>query len=63
MTDQLARRKTFYAILLVTYEQQWTVEAETAEKARELLLSGAGDRCGVGEIVHIEVAQVQKTGE
>jgi hypothetical protein len=31
--------KTFYAVLLVTREERWTVEAETAEEARELLLS------------------------
>jgi hypothetical protein len=54
--------KTFYAILLVTREEQWTIEAETAEEARELLLSGTGGRCGAGEIVHIEVAQVQESG-
>jgi hypothetical protein len=42
MTEQVPQRKTFRATLLVTREEQWTVEAETAEEARELLLV----RCG-----------------
>jgi hypothetical protein len=31
---------------------------ETIEEARELLLSGAGDRYGTGERVHAEVEQI-----
>jgi hypothetical protein len=34
--------KTFYATVLVTRAEEWCVEAETAEEARELLSSGAG---------------------
>jgi hypothetical protein len=50
MTQQII--KTFYAVMHVTRT------AETAEEARELLLSGAGYRYGAGERVHIEVEQI-----
>jgi hypothetical protein len=53
-------RKTFYATLLVTREEQWCIEAETIEEARELLLSGAGDRCRLGDRVHVEVQQIEE---
>jgi hypothetical protein len=55
-----AQRRTFYATLLVTRVEKWSVEAETIEAARELLLSGAGDRCGVGERIHAEVEQISE---
>ena len=57
------QRKIFYATLHVTREETWCIEAETAEEARELLLSGAGDRCGVSERFHIEVEQMQENEE
>jgi hypothetical protein len=38
--------------------KQWTVEAETAEEAQELLLSGVRDRCGIGERIHAEIEQI-----
>jgi hypothetical protein len=52
--------KTFYAVMLVTREEQWFVEAETAEEARELLLSGAGDWYGAGERIHTEIEQLEE---
>ena len=36
--------KTFHATMHVTRVEEWFVEAETAEEARELLLSGDGHR-------------------
>ena len=33
--------KTFHATVLVTSAEEWCVEAETAEEARELLLPAA----------------------
>ena len=54
------QRKTFYATLLVTREEQWTIKAATAEEARELLWSGAGHRCSIGERVHAEVEQLEE---
>ena len=55
---QKPQLKTFYA-MHVTRVEEWFVEAETAEEARELLLSGAGHRSGgIGECVHAEVEQI-----
>jgi len=50
--------KTFYATMHVTRVEEWFVEAETAEEARELLLSGVGRRSGIGECIHVEVEQI-----
>jgi hypothetical protein len=50
--------KTFYATMHVTRIEEWFVEAETAEEASELLLSGAGHRSGIGECIHAEVEQI-----
>jgi hypothetical protein len=43
--------KTFHAIVHVTRIEQWSVEAETAEEARELLAAGSGYRCNIGATV------------
>ena len=40
--------KTFHATILVTRAEEWCVEAETAEQARELLAAGQGHRCHLG---------------
>jgi hypothetical protein len=48
-------RKTFHASVQVTRIEDWCVEAESEEEARTLLASGAGERCGVGDCVHVEV--------
>jgi hypothetical protein len=50
--------KTFHATMQVTRLEEWCVEAETAEEARELLASGQGHRCHVGDCVHAEVEQL-----
>jgi hypothetical protein len=55
---QKPQLKTFYATMHVTRVEEWFVEAETAEEARELLSSGEGHRCGIGECVHAEVEQI-----
>src|SRR6266481_4113394 len=47
--------KTFHATVHVTRVEQWCVEAETAEEARELLAAGAGYRCEIGDCVNVEV--------
>jgi hypothetical protein len=52
--------KTFHATVLVTRLEQWCVEAETAEEARELLAAGQGHRCEIGECMNIEVEQVEE---
>jgi hypothetical protein len=51
--------KTFHATVLVTRVEEWCVEAETAEEAREFLASGCGHRCELGDCVHIEVEAVE----
>ena len=52
--------KTFHAALLVTRVEEWCVEAETPEEARELLAIGEGYRCHLGERVHVEVERVNE---
>jgi hypothetical protein len=47
--------KTFHATTLVTRTEEWCVEAESAEEARQLLAAGMGYRCHLGDCVHIEV--------
>jgi hypothetical protein len=51
--------KTFHATVHVTRVEQWCVEAETAEDARELLAAGAGYRCEIGDCVNVEVERVE----
>jgi hypothetical protein len=51
--------KTYHATMQVTRIEQWCVEAQSAEEARELLAAGAGYRCEVGECVHVEVERVE----
>ena len=50
-----AQPRLFHARMLVTRIEEWCVEAETPEEARELLASGAGYRCTPGESVQIEL--------
>ena len=51
--------KTYHATVQVTRVEQWCVEAQSAEEARELLAAGAGYRCEIGECVHLEVERVE----
>jgi hypothetical protein len=51
--------KTFHAIVHVTRVEQWCVEAETVEEARELLAAGVGYRCEIGDCLNVEVEQVE----
>jgi len=57
------RRKTYHASVLVTRLEQWWVEAETAEEARELLAAGEGHHAALGERVHVELdSALEETG-
>ena len=47
--------KTYHATMLVTRAEEWCVEAESPEEARELLAAGLGHRCHLGERVQFEV--------
>jgi hypothetical protein len=51
--------KTYHATVHVTRTEQWCVEAESAEQARDLLAAGAGYRCEIGECINIEVDRVE----
>jgi hypothetical protein len=51
--------KTFHATMLVTRIEQWCVEAESAEEARELLAAGEGYRCHLGDCMQVEVERVE----
>jgi hypothetical protein len=50
--------KMFHAMMHVTRAEEWCVEAESADEARELLAAGHGHRCHLGECLHAEVANV-----
>jgi hypothetical protein len=52
--------KMFHATVLVTRAEEWCVEAETAEEARQLLAHGNGHRCHLGERLHAEVHQLEE---
>jgi hypothetical protein len=55
--------KTFHATVLVTRTEEWCVEAETAEEARQLfqlLTLGVGHRCHLGVSLHAEVQQLDE---
>jgi predicted phosphoribosyltransferase len=54
------RRKMFYATMHVTRVEEWCVEAETEEEARELLNKGHGQRGHVGECIHCDVAAIEE---
>ena len=47
--------RLFHARMLVTRAEEWCVEAETEEQARELLAAGAGHRCTPGESIQVEI--------
>jgi hypothetical protein len=51
--------KTFHATVHVTRIEEWCVEAETAEEARERLLAGEGHRCHLGDCTTLEVESIQ----
>ena len=52
--------KTYHATMLVTRAEEWCVEADSPEEARELLAAGLGHRCHLGERVHFEVDRVEE---
>ena len=49
------KNRLFHARRLVTRVEEWCVEAETEEQARELLAAGAGHRCTPGESIQVEI--------
>ena len=57
---QTPQLKTFYATVHVTRVEEWCVEADSPEEARELLAAGLGHRCHLGERVQVEVDRVEE---
>jgi hypothetical protein len=51
--------KTFHATMLVTRAEEWCVEAESVEEARELLVAGHGHRRHLGDRIQFEVETVE----
>jgi hypothetical protein len=52
-------KRLFHATIQVTRLEEWCVEAESPEEARTLLQSGAGHRCHLGDLLHIEIDRMQ----
>jgi hypothetical protein len=52
--------QVFHATVLVTRAEEWCVEAETAEEARELLAQGEGHRCHLRDRLHAEVQPLEE---
>jgi hypothetical protein len=50
--------KIFHATMHVTRIEEWFVEANSAEEAKQLLESGQGERAHLGECVQIEFAEL-----
>jgi hypothetical protein len=53
------RLKMFHVRVHVTRVEDWCVEAETAEEARELLASGGGHRVHIGDCVNLDIESVE----
>jgi hypothetical protein len=57
-TKKRAQKKMYHATMLVTRSEDWCVEAESAEEARQLLSAGDGHRCHVGDRLHVELGDL-----
>jgi hypothetical protein len=56
---QKPRLKMFHATVHVTRVEEWCVEAESADEARELLASGGAHRVHVGDCVNLDIESVE----
>jgi hypothetical protein len=45
--------------MIVTRIEEWCVEAETAEQARQLLTAGHAHRCHLGDRIHAEIQNLR----
>jgi len=52
--------RTYHATMLVTRAEEWCVDAESPEEARELLAAGIGHRCHLGDRLQFEVENVEE---
>ena len=44
----------------VTRIEEWYVEAESPEQARDLLAAGAGYRCQIGDCLSLEIERLEE---
>jgi hypothetical protein len=51
--------KLYHATVHVTRVEEWCVEAESVDEARELLAAGAGHRCHIGDCLNLEIERVE----
>ena len=58
MAPPKKKLKMFHASVQVTRVEDWCVEAETEQEARDLLASGQGERLGIGDCLYLEVAEL-----
>jgi hypothetical protein len=56
---QKPRLKMFHATVHVTRVEEWCVEAESADEARELLAAGGGHRVHIGDCVNLDIESVE----
>ena len=54
------KRKMFQATMVVTRLEEWCVEASSAEEARELLASGNGHRCHIGDCLQVQLERLDE---
>ena len=55
-----SKLKTFHATVHVTRVEEWYVEAESPEQARDLLAAGDGCRCQIGECLNLEIERLEE---
>jgi hypothetical protein len=55
---KIQARRVFHARMIVTRTEEWWVEAETFEKAEQLLEAGQGHRHVVGEVLHVDFDEI-----
>ena len=58
-TAQKQKPKMFYATVQVTRVEQWCVEADSREEARDLMAAGQGHRFDPGDCLHAEVIKIE----
>jgi hypothetical protein len=53
------KKQMFHAMMVVTRAEEWCIEASSAEEARELLASGRGHVCHLGDCLHVDVEKFE----
>ena len=51
------KKKLYHATMMVTRAEEWCVEADNPEEARELLAAGRGHVCQIGDCVYVDLEQ------